>query len=685
MKKLFKKGYFYNILVMVVSLFSIEIINKLISGSSIFSFSSIRILLGLLIFSTIINLVLGFTNRKVSKIVISFIVLAFGIYSCAQAGFFNFLGVYMSFQTSSQLGAVTSYIKDFLGSFQLVYFTTLIPFVLLVLYYIFIDKRFDYNFKIVQKSLFILSIILVVDVLSIGYYSSVLSTKLQSKLQTVSNEVLFLTANNPTVTIDQFGTLGFCFLDIKSMLFPVTITEEYIVANTDKGEVNEYSREIDDEAWELLISEEKDTDINSINKYMISRDITDKNEMTGIFEGKNLIIIMMESVNDIFINPDYYPNFYKLVTEGWYFENNYSPRNACATMNNEFSGMTSLYSIYNTCTASKYKSNKYFDSVFNLFNDQEYVTFSAHNYTQAYYPRKTIHTNMGSGEYYGVEKLGIKYSNSYVNWSNDDDFMKSYLKILDKKVSKGDNFMTWLTTVSSHQPYSSSSTQGDKYYNLTKGTGYPSDIRRYMSKLKILDNGLGVLLEGLKTRGILDDTVIVLYGDHYPYAISKSHLNKVLDYNTSEDLNAERVPLVIYNSEVEPQTISQYTSYINLLPTLANLFNLDYDPRLYMGTDMFSDDAKSLTVFADGSWKNEYAFYNASKTKIKYYSSFEYSDEEIRNINNEISQEMSMSSKIIKNDYFSYLDKKLEQYKERIKEEKETVCSIKELKKSGKK
>ena len=65
----------------------------------------------------------------------------------------------------------------------------------------------------------------------------------------------------------------------------------------------------------------------------------------------------MESVNDIFINPELYPNFYKMLSEGWYFENNYSPRNSCATMNNEFSAMTSIYSIYNTCTASKYKNN----------------------------------------------------------------------------------------------------------------------------------------------------------------------------------------------------------------------------------------------------------------------------------------------------------------------------------------
>ena len=170
---------------------------------------------------------------------------------------------------------------------------------------------------------------------------------------------------------------------------------------------------------------------------------------------------------------------------------------------------------------------------------------------------------------------------------------------------------------------------------------------------------MGVLLEGLESRGILDDTVIVLYGDHYPYGISKNTLNKVMDYDTNEDYNAERVPFVIYNSEQEGKVFSQYTSYINILPTLANLFNLDYDPRLYLGDDMLSNDYESLVVFADGSWKNEKAFFNASKNKVKYYGSDEYTSEEIRNINADINTKINVSSAVIKNNYFEYLGKKL--------------------------
>ncbi len=679
MIKLVKKDIIYNFLILLCSLFSIEVLSRVIANSTLVSFAILRILLGLIFITIIISCITSLLKRNVTKFINIGIVTIFSIYSFLQAGFHNFLGVYMSFKTSSQFGAVTSYIKDFFLSFKPIFLIVFIPLVLIILYYIFIDKKINVIVNTVKSIVTILYCLLFLVLSGYVYYLTIVTPIFQNAFQSISNKELFLTASNPSIVIDQYGTIGFVILDVKAILFPIDMKEEYVVRSEEKKQVSINSRVFDDNAWNLLINEEEDGTLNYINQYLINNRSTDKNEYTGMFEGKNLIVIMMESVNDIFINPEYYPNFYKMLSNGWYFENNYSPRNSCATMNNEFSGLTSLYSIYNTCTASKYKENTYSESMFNLFNNNtktKYTTFSAHNYTEAYYPRGTIHKNMGSGEYFGVEDLGIKYSNEYRNWSNDDDFMKSFLNILDRKTSDGENFMTWLTTVSSHQPYSTNSIQGDKYYDLTKNTNYPSDVRRYMSKLKILDDGLGVLLEGLESRGILDDTVIVLYGDHYPYGISTKNLNKVLEYDTAKEMNAERVPLVIYNSEMNPYTFSGYTTYLNLLPTLANLFNLNYDPRLYLGTDMFSDEYRSLAVFADGSWKNEKAFYDASKMKIKYYSSDEYTQGEIKEINDLIDEHVTLSSSIITNNYFEYLDEKLKEYKEKANDFEETTCPI---------
>lgn len=644
----------------------IEVLFKIIGGLSVFNFSLIRIFLYINILTAILTFILNLLPDLIRKIVLAIIALFSTGYAAAQLGFMNFLGVYISFQTSSQLGAVVDYIIDFIKSFKFIYYLEFIPFILTTIYLFKFDKS---SSKLnIRVSAIISAFILLITVPL--FYFTVVNKKFQNKLQTVSNKTLFLTANNPSYAIDQFGTNGFLFLDVKQLIIPHEVEELYIVKKKDKPEKeqNDLTRKIDDSIWKLVSNDEKNNTYLTLNDYFMNQSITDKNEYTGLFQDKNLIVIMMESVNDILINPEYYPNFYKLITEGWNFENYYSPRNSCATINNEFSGMTSLYSISNMCTANNYKNNIYPNSIFNLFNDKNYVTFSLHDYTEAYYARSTIHKNMGSGEYFGIQKLGIPWKDEYEEWANDDEFIESYLKILDDKMENEEHFMSWLTTVTSHQPYSISSSAGDKYYSMTDGTNYPKDIRRYMSKLKVLDDGLGILLQGLEERNILDDTVIVLYGDHYPYGLSTTNINKVLDYDTSKDNTASKVPFVIYNSKMEPKVYSKYTTYVNILPTLANLFNLDYDPRLYVGTDLFDKDYESLVVFADGSWKNEFAYYDASKNKVKYYQEDVYTEEDINRITTEVATKLNVSKMAITSNYFYNLKKSIDKKVEDIKQ-----------------
>ncbi|MCR5788197.1 MAG: LTA synthase family protein, partial [Bacilli bacterium] len=496
-----------------------------------------------------------------------------------------------------------------------------------------------------------------------SYYLTITLKFMQNDLQLTKNTDLIVNPSVPSTAIQEFGTTVFCLGDIKVTLFPMDeqLTYNYKKKSHDPNKVNDYTRIIDDTAWEKVIENEKNSTYNTLNNYFISQEITSKNDYTGMFKGKNVIFIMMESISDIFINPELFPNFYKMYTNGWHWENNFSPRNSCATGNNEMSGMLSLYTINNNCTANVYKNNTYFESIFNLYNNDGYRTSSMHDYTEAYYYRSTIHKNMGSGAYYGVRDLGIPYQTEYVNWASDEDFMYKALDILTNTTDDRP-FMTWLTTVSAHQPYSSSSILGDKYLDAFADLPYSREMKRYLSKAKVTDDGLGVLLKGLEEKGILDDTVIVLYGDHYPYGMSKNTISTVLDYNL-DNYEIERVPFVIYNSKMEAKTFTDYTSYINIVPTLANLFDLNYDPRLYMGHDLLSDDYESLVVFADGSWKNERAYYNAANGAVKQFTDNGYTNEEIKAINEKVSYKMKMSSLAIKNNYFKYLEQALEKYK----------------------
>ena len=644
--------YLYNTLILTITIFLIELIFKGINHQNILTISTIRILFSTIILSLIISYIELYLNEKKTKTINILLVTIITIYTILQAGFNNFIGVYISFNVSGQAGAVTSYIFDFLKSFYWYYYLIFLPLILLIIYYELVKKniikiKIINNFNKLESTLKTISLLLVFGF----FYHVTLSLDIfQNKLQAISNKDLFNNPSNPSLAIREFGSTMFAILDIKNVF------SEQTIINKDNNNLKENNYNLDDSKWLELIDKEEDLSLNYLNEYFINNTYTGKNSYTGLFEDKNLIVIMMESVNDIFINEDLYPNFYKLLNEGYYFKNNYSPRNSCATGNNELSGMIGLYSIYNKCTANTYSSNLYPNSIFNLFNNKGYKTTSMHNYTEKYYARREIHTNMGSYRYFDVDDLGLTYNTKDEEWSSDEDFLKQVVKILNS-YSKNDKFMTWLTTVTSHQPYGSS-TYGDKYLYLFDGEEYDDyniKLKRYMSKLKVLDDGLGVLLEGLEKQDKLDDTVIILYGDHYPYGLANNILETALPYSIEERYENERVPFVIWSNDIEATTYTQYTSYVNLLPTVANLFNLDYDSRFSTGQDLFSNQYESITIFADGSWKNEYAFYNASNDNITYYTNKTYTIEEIIEINEKVNNKIKYSNLAIQHDYFNYL------------------------------
>ncbi len=654
----FNDTFLRNVIWVTLFVFLIELIFKVLNDFSIFDYSTLRILISSFMLSFVFTFLASLTKRRwLRNTIVLLFIFVYAFYTWLQLGFINYLGVYMSFHTSSQFGAVKDYIGDYLNSFKLVYYVIFVPFILAIVYYLARRKKEYQKIKFNKKYLLIIPTLIISAVL---YYLTLTLPFMQNELQIKSNMSLFVNPDVPTVAVNQFGTTMFGLLDLKSFLFPTEVAAEEFKANTEEN-TEPVSREVS-EALKTIAESETNSKYKSLNNYFVSQKVTDYNEYTGMFEGKNVIVILMESVGEGIIDEENFPNFYKMYSEGWHWENNYSPRNSCATGNNEFSAMTGLYSIYNTCTTNVYRNNKYFEAIFNLFNNKGYNTTSMHDFVQWYYKRKTYQPNMGSQKYYGADDLNIKTAGYYGEWPSDEEFFE---KAMDIVLNDGSDkpWMTWLTTVTSHQPYTNNSTYGNLYKDDFKAQGYSTSVSRYLSKLKVLDNALGIMLDRLEKAGELDNTVIVMTGDHYPYGLSKSSVAEMIDHDLSE-YEIERTPFVIYNSTMTPKTFKEYNSYINLVPTVANLMGLEYDPRLYAGSDVLSDDYESRVVFADGSWKNEIAYYNASTSKIKYYGDTTYTPEEIQAINTEVGLKIDMSSKAIKANYFNYLEKEIAKYNE---------------------
>lgn len=357
MKNLLKNNLIKNYIILLIFFMLLEISFRLISGITLKNIALLRIFIGINFVSILLSYILSWFNKNVSKVLIIVFSFAISAYTYFQIGFNNFIGVYASVNTKSQLGAVKDYIIDFLSSFRPTYYLAFIPFILLILYYIFLDKftekKIDKKFPLKTNIVFepgirtITSTLLLV-LCGLLYYETLDASFMQNKLQTVSNKDLFAYPSVPSITINQFGVLGFGFLDIKSTMVEAPTKDTFVISESNNTTTDEDKRrKIDDTILDDIIKNETDVTKNNINEFIKNRTITSYNDHTGILEGKNIIVIMMESVGEIIINKDLYPNFYKLYSEGISFKNNYSPRNSCATGNNEFSGMTSLYTIQN--------------------------------------------------------------------------------------------------------------------------------------------------------------------------------------------------------------------------------------------------------------------------------------------------------------------------------------------------
>lgn len=700
MKKIFQDRIVSNTLLLFVFTYATEMYVRFLTDGGL-GFPLIRIAISSFIISLLLSYILHFTPKIFQRIINTLYMFFVSIYSFVEFGLFNFIGFFMGMGNAEQGTKVLDYILDFIKSTHWYYWIIFVPLIFGLIFLYFVLPKLNKNNKDkkeytkTQRITYEVLPIIILVCLSGFYYLTIRSNKFSNKLQVQSNYELWLFPENSNLAVNNFGVLMYGFCDAKSIILGIDANDimklennntEGASNNTEEVVETDYTRTIDDSAWKMLMDNTTDSTDQSINAYFISREITEKNDYTGIFKGKNLIMMLMESVDEISIlNENDFPTLYKLYHEGISFRNNYSPRNNCSTGNNETTVLTSLFTINNTCTANTYKDNLYTEAAFNIFDNAGYNTTAYHDYTEHYYYRATYMPNMGANHYYGVADLGMEYSDAYQEWPSDVVLFQQARKYYQDN----EPYFAYFTGVTTHQPYYQSSEWGDAYLSRFDNTSYSIELKRYLSKMTVLDKALEELLNELKENNELDNTVIVLYGDHFPYGLTDDQINEYLttnnasytvNRNSTTRNDVDRTPLIIYNSEFAeengPVEVTDYTSIIDLLPTILNMFDLDYDPRLYLGTDVFSDSHVSRTVFADGSWEDERAYYYAPSSKITYVDGAEqYTAEEIKEINQEISKRQQMSASAIKSDYFNYLSEGIKKYQAIIDSEKEATTT----------
>jgi lipoteichoic acid synthase len=646
----FKNNQFLFGFLYVLCFIGIELLFRWFNLFNLYDVHVVRIILFSLSISLGIFVVSSLLPKKLKVFVLNFSLYFLAFIALTQVSYRLYMNANYSFRLFfSMASRVDDYANDFARYIKIESMFVFLPAIIFTIISWYQRDSLKLNTK--WKSL-IVPTIMVVVLHGFGLWS--LNWFNQDTLPIKASELY----DNPYIadlSLNQLGLSRFIIRDTRNLIMGTKDSEEIIeVIPEDIIIISEpsYERIIDDSLWIEKMNNESNETIRGIDEYLMNRTITPKNEYTGIFKDKNLVYIMVEAFDFMAIDEKLTPTLYKLTQDGFYFDHFFSPQYSCATGESEFIGLTSLVPRTGICSPNTYVNNTYNTSIFNLFNNAGYFSSSYHNYSDKFYQRTELHQNLGSTYFYNNDDLDIK---TLKGWPSDVNLMEEAFKIY----GQSDKFFSYIITSSTHFPYDLDSTLGNRYLDEISSIypDLPLNVQRYKSKAMELDKSIETLIRLLDEQGILEDTVLILYGDHFPLKTEKQIF---LDYgdpynNRARGFNINILPMIIYNSEVQGDQRSTISSTFDLVPTIANLFDLDYDPRLYFGIDMFDTNQERVVPYASLNWNNQYGSYSVSSAKFFPFDENDtMSSEEIVRISKIIKQNSDISYRILKNDYFSY-------------------------------
>ena len=216
-----------------------------------------------------------------------------------------------------------------------------------------------------------------------------------------------------------------------------------------------------------------------------------------------------------------------------------------------------------------------------------------------------------------------------------------------------ENFMVFYASVSGHSSYTWGNAAAKKHKDeyMASGLNYSEGPASYIAAQMELDRALELLIQKLDEKGILADTVIALVGDHYPYELTIDEINEVSTYKKDSVVEVNRSNFILWNSEMDTIKISKVGSQIDVIPTIYNVFGLDYDSRLFIGKDILSTEG-GLAMFGNRSWVTDKGTYFAANGKFVAKETIENEEEYISTINKIVNNKITMSKLIIENNYY---------------------------------
>ena len=463
---------------------------------------------------------------------------------------------------------------------------------------------------------------------------------------------LYFNKHVPNQTTQKIGILTTLRLDLKRTIFNFEETSITVRTNDELEIDNKKEYNATNIDFNELATNETNKDIKTIDEYFSTITPTEKNKYTGIFKGKNLISITAEAFSPIAVNEELTPTLYKLVNGSFKFTNFYTPVYYVSTSDGEYVTLNSLLPKESVWSFSKSSKNYLPYAYGNVFSSLGYKTYAFHDGTYKYYNRHLSHPNMGYQTYMacgnGLEKINGMHCKQ---WPQSDlEMINSTFDMY----SSDEQFMVYYMTISGHLEYNfMGNNMAYKNKNAVKDIPYSDAIKAYIASQIELDKALEQLLKNLEEKGILDDTVIVLSADHYPYGLTTNQMKEVMNIE-DEKFDIHKNNLIIYNSKLTKTVeVNKIGESLDILPTILNLFGIEYDSRILMGTDLLSDN-DGLVIFNDRSWITEKGKYNAATNKFTAYTD-NIENNYVETINEIVYNKYVISKNILDTDYYRTL------------------------------
>lgn len=408
----------------------------------------------------------------------------------------------------------------------------------------------------------------------------------------------------------------------------------------------EYGENVMDIHFDL---EEEDAVLQDMNRYFSEKQPTGKNEYTGLFEGKNLIYITAEGFSKFLIDEQRTPVLYRLATEGFHFNQFYTPLWGVSTSDGEFAATTSLVPKSGTWSYTDIIGHEMPFALGNLFRQRGAQTLGFHNHSYTYYNRDKSMPTMGY-TYYG-QGHGLELTEQWPE--SDVEMMEQSVPMYAGEPS----FHVYYMTVSGHLGYTfDGNMMAAKHKDEVEDLPYSDEVKAYIACNLELEDALESLLEQLEEAGALENTVIALTPDHYPYGLTNEQYAELRGQESLEEtFELYESAFLLWTPTMEqPVEVDTACSSLDILPTLLNLFGFEYDSRLLMGTDVFSGTAPTV-VFADKSFITDEIFYDATNGRVIQRTATAPTQEYLDACVQKVNDMFAYSARIIETDYYRYL------------------------------